>query len=60
LSKDFSKTEIQNVRGALATWLHISPLGKSKILVAIFNLLDKIFKKTDSRQTSGYYVFLTK
>lgn len=60
LSKDFSRIEIQNVRGALATWLHLSPLGRFKILKTVFSWMDKIFRKTNSQQTSGYYVFLTK
>lgn len=60
LFKDFSSIEVQNVRGALATWLRLSPLGKIKSLVKIFNLLDKIFKKSKSSQVSGYNIFLIK
>ena len=45
LFKDFSHLEIKSVRGALGTWLHISPLGRSKILTKLFILLDKLFKK---------------
>ena len=60
LTKDFSKVEIQNVRGALSTWLHISPFGRLKILKFIFRHLDTLLGKNNSRQTSGYYLFLTK
>ena len=60
LFKNFSTIEVEPVRGPLATWLHISPLGRIKPLVILFNLLDKIFDKTSSHQVSGYYVFLTK
>ena len=60
LFKDFSSIDAQNVRGALATWLHLSPFGKIKFLVKLFNLLDIFFKKTKSNQASGYYIFLTK
>lgn len=60
LFKDFSFMETCAVRGALATWLHLSPLGRIKLLVAIANLLDRVFGKMDSRQVSGYYVFVIK
>lgn len=60
ICKGFSHRETHSVRGALATWLHISPLGKSKVLVKIFHFLDKVFHKEKSNQTSGYYVFLIK
>ena|SRR3989338_2775805 len=60
LSKDFSGVEIENVRGAIATWLKISPLGRFEILMTLANLLDKASGKISSRQTSGYNVFLIK
>jgi len=60
LFKDFSNIERQSVRGALGTWLHISPLGRSKILVSLFNFLDRLFKKEESNQVSGYYIFVIK
>ena len=60
LSRKFSHVEIQNVRGALATWLHVSPLGRIKILQRLCVVLDSLLGKTNSKQTSGYYVFLTK
>lgn len=60
LFKEFSSIEKCGVRGALATLLHISPLGRVKFLVSIANLLDRITGKTDSHQVSGYYVFAVK
>jgi len=59
LFKDFSEIEIEPVRGRFETWIYLSPLGRIKALPKIFNLLDKIFKK-DSKQVSGYNVFLIK
>lgn len=60
LFKNFSTVEVENVRGALATWLHLSPLGKIKMLGIIFNFLDKIFNKVKSDQVSGHNIFLIK
>jgi SAM-dependent methyltransferase len=60
LFKPFAVKEFQSVRGALETWLHISPLGRVKFLVSLFRTLDRIFRKEDSRQVSGYYIFLVK
>lgn len=59
--KDFKVIEKQFVRGPLETWIFISPLGRFKFLVNIFNRIDKIFYKSrNSNQVSGYYVFLVK
>lgn len=60
LFKDFTHMEIQPVRGAIETWLHISPLGKIYFLRIISGLLDVLFRKTNSNQVSGYYIFLVK
>lgn len=60
LFKDFSGIELCPVRGALETWLHLSPLGRIYPLVWLFRLGDKITGKDKSSQVSGYYVFLTK
>lgn len=56
----FSKMEIQAVRWALATWIHLSPLGRFKIIVSVANALDSLFGKDNSNQVSGYYIFLIK
>lgn len=58
--KSFSLMEVQGVRGAFETWLHLSPLGRISILKNVFRLLDKISGKDKSRQISGYNVFLIK
>jgi SAM-dependent methyltransferase len=57
---DFSIIEIQNVRGSLSTWIYLSPLGRITFINKIADFLDKIFRKTNSKQTSGYFVFLVK
>jgi len=58
--KNFSKIEIEGVRGAFETWLHLSPLGRISVLKYLFRFLDKITGKNKSRQVSGYNVFLIK
>lgn len=60
LFKEFSKVEIQSVRGALETWLNISPLGRFNFLVKIARFFDKVLKKDNSNQVSGYNIFLVK
>lgn len=58
--RDFSKMEIQQTRGAIETWLKISPLGRYRTVLLIGYWLDKLLRKSTSSQTSGYYVFLVK
>ena len=60
LFKAFSSIEMARVRGPLATWLHISPLGRIRPLAAIFRALDRVLGKESSRQPSGHYAFLVK
>ncbi|MES2213792.1 MAG: class I SAM-dependent methyltransferase [Patescibacteria group bacterium] len=60
LAKDFSGVEIVNVRGAIETWIKISPLGRIGFLNDLAYLLDRLTGKLNSKQTSGYNVFLTK
>lgn len=60
LFKKFKTIEIEPVRGALETWLWLSPLGRNKILSSIFHFLDRLTGKIKSNQVSGYYVFLVK
>lgn len=60
LSKHFTKIELQSVRGALETWIHLSPLGKVVFIKKIAALGDRIFKKVKSKQVSGYNIFLVK
>ncbi len=60
LFKNFSQMEKINIRGAIATWFKISPLGKYDFLINLAMFFDKIFKKNQSSQTSGYCIFLVK
>ena len=60
LFKNFSHLEIRNADGALVTWLRISPLGRFKFLVVLMAVLDRVFNKEESKQTSGYYLYLKK
>jgi SAM-dependent methyltransferase len=60
LSKPFTTCEIVRVRGAVATWFKLSPLGRYSIFEKFGNALDKLSGKSNSKQTSGYYVFLEK
>lgn len=60
LSKPFATCEIVRVRGAIATWFKLSPLGRYSIVEKLANILDTLSGKSNSKQTSGYYVFLKK
>ncbi|MEW6610009.1 MAG: class I SAM-dependent methyltransferase [Patescibacteria group bacterium] len=60
LLQDFTEVDIQNVRGAIETWLHLSPFGKCTPLRAFCRWCDKAYGKIASRQVSGYYVFCVK
>lgn len=60
LFKKFSVIEKQNVRGAIGTWIKNSPLGRINFIKKPFELLDKLFKKENSNQVSGYNIFLIK
>lgn len=60
LFKDFSQLEVCPVRGALGTWIRISPVGRFKFVENLFYFFDKIFGKINSKQVSGYNIFLIK
>ena len=60
LFKPFGTIEIQNVRGAFETWIRLSPLGRWRVFGDAAFLIDKATGKLNSKQTSGYYVFLRK
>jgi len=59
LLKDFSHLELQNVRGALHTVFNLVPFI-NKYLGNFFIILDILFRKDKSDQTSGYNVFCIK
>lgn len=58
--RDFSEVEIVGVRGAIETWIKLSPLGRFKIFNKVAYYLDKITKKDKSNQVSGFNVFCIK
>jgi len=60
LFKDFSQIEMEPVRGRLGTWLHLSPFGRVKLFAKLADWLDAITNGFNSRQVSGYNVFLVK
>lgn len=60
LTKPFSTVEIANVRGPLETLTRLSPLGRKQFFCDLGYLVDKWAGKLDSKQTSGYYVWLVK
>lgn len=58
--KNFSVMEMHNIRGAVASIIHLTPLGKIAFFIALGNFLDKLLKKSGSNQTSGFTAFLIK
>lgn len=60
LFKDFSEIKIESVRGAVETFVMFLPFGRNPIVSSVARFFDKIFKKTHSKQTSGFNVFLVK
>jgi len=52
--KDFSKVELQSVRGPIATLTNLIPIFSKR--TGWLDWLDRLFKP-NSRQVSGYYVF---
>jgi len=57
LTRDFRSVESQSVRGAVATLANLVPIFSKR---PFFSWLDKVFGKSASRQTSGYYIFCVK
>lgn len=60
LCRNFRSIEIQSVRWPLETWVYISPFGRIKFLNTLARQIDVLLKKQNSKQTSGYNIFLTK
>lgn len=58
MTRDFSKVEIQNIRGPIATAMNLLPIFSKK--TGWFDYLDKLVGKLKSDQTSGYDVFCVK
>ena len=61
LLKNFSSLEIQNVKGAIETMCNLLPASLlNKRWSKLFYIIDKLFKKNNSNQTSGYNIFCIK
>lgn len=60
LFKNFSVVEVQKVRGAIATWIKLSPWGRFRLFNYLAEVLDRLLKKQESRQVSGFNIFLVK
>jgi SAM-dependent methyltransferase len=60
LFKDFSRVEIQPVRGAIGTLMRLTPAGRYPFLERMFYAADIICGKLRSKQVSGFYIFLEK
>ncbi len=62
LLKDFETVEIEGVRGAIETWVHLGPLGRVPLCKAVARAGDRFFRKEagNTRQVSGYVAFVTK
>ncbi len=58
LARDFKEIEISNARGALATVFNLFPFLSKK--TEVFDVLDRLFKKDSSNQTSGSHMFCIK
>lgn len=56
--RDFKDVELQNVRGAFETVMNLFPFFSKRS--GPFQVLDKLFGKLSSKQTSGYNVFCIK
>jgi SAM-dependent methyltransferase len=60
LFKDFSQVEISPIRGAIETWIKLSPLNRFYFLAKFANWLDRISGKDKSNQVSAYMIFAVK
>lgn len=60
MSKDFTHIEIAPVRGAVETWVRLSPLGRYGFFAILARWFDAVTGKSKSKQVSGYYFFLIK
>jgi SAM-dependent methyltransferase len=58
--RDFEYIEIMPVRGAIETLCRLTPFGRYSFFNKLAYFLDYITKKSNSKQVSGYYVFLQK
>ncbi len=60
-AKPFSKSEMTPVRLPIETLIRLTPLGRYHFFISATRFLDRIFySKKDSKQVSGYYLWLVK
>ncbi|MFH1744873.1 MAG: methyltransferase domain-containing protein [bacterium] len=60
LFKKFSVMEKESVRGAIETWIKLSPLGRINFVLWLARKMDIIFHKNKTQQVSAYNIFLVK
>lgn len=60
LARPFSKLSHQSVKQPIEMWVSLSPLVKWSFIVKTARFLDTIFYKKPSKQTAGYYAYVTK
>ncbi len=60
LSKSYTHIEIMPVRGAIETFIRLTPVGRIRFLTPLWQLVDRMTGKIYSKQVSGYNVFLVK
>ncbi len=60
LAEGYSSASWMPVRGAIETWVHLGPLKAIPRIHLVARYLDRVFKKLDSNQVSGYHGVLTK
>ena len=60
LFKGFTKVETASVRGAIETWIRLSPLGRYTFFALTARFLDRVTGKMNSNQVSGYNIFVIK
>ncbi len=60
LFKGCKTVEIVSVRGAIETWIRLSPLGRFNVFARIARFLDFVTGKMKSNQVSGYNIFISK
>lgn len=60
LFKGCKTVEIVSVRGAIETWIRLSPLGRFNVFARIARFMDFVTGKMKSNQVSGYNIFISK
>jgi SAM-dependent methyltransferase len=58
MARDFKTVEVENTRGAFATIMNLFPQFSKR--TRFFNIIDRLFSKQKSNQTSGFNAFCIK